>query len=55
MMNANEPESILIVGAGFTGLTAALSLAERGHHVTVLESDSAVGGLAGSFTTKQRL
>jgi len=51
MMNANEPESILIVGAGFTGLTAALSLAERGHHVTVLESDSAVGGLAGSFTT----
>lgn len=41
---------VAIVGAGFTGLSAALELARRGFKVTVVEKDSQAGGLAGSFT-----
>lgn len=41
----------VIVGAGFTGLTAALDLAQGGQRVTVLDGDDSVGGLAGSFET----
>jgi protoporphyrinogen oxidase len=40
---------VAIVGAGFTGLAAAWELSRRGIGVTVLEADSEVGGLAGSF------
>jgi protoporphyrinogen oxidase len=40
---------IAIIGAGFTGLAAALELLDRGYKVTVLEKDSEPGGLAGSF------
>ncbi|MEW1654198.1 MULTISPECIES: NAD(P)/FAD-dependent oxidoreductase [unclassified Streptomyces] len=39
----------LVVGGGFTGLSAALELAERGHRVRVLEKEGELGGLAGSF------
>ena len=39
----------VIIGAGFTGLCAALELTRRGLPVTVLESETDVGGLAGSF------
>jgi protoporphyrinogen oxidase len=39
----------VVVGGGFTGLTAALELAERGHRVTVVEREPELGGLAGSF------
>ncbi len=38
-----------IVGGGFTGLAAGYELARRGVHVTLLEQDSSIGGLAGSF------
>ena len=41
---------VAIVGAGFTGLSAALELARNGFKVTVVEKDSESGGLAGSFT-----
>ena len=41
---------VAIVGAGFTGLSAALELARKGFKVTVIESDPEPGGLAGSFT-----
>jgi phytoene dehydrogenase-like protein len=34
-----------IVGAGFTGLTAGLTLARAGLKVVLLESDSTPGGL----------
>ncbi|OGG13461.1 hypothetical protein A2773_00455 [Candidatus Gottesmanbacteria bacterium RIFCSPHIGHO2_01_FULL_39_10] len=37
---------ILILGAGFTGLTSALRLLEMGHSVEVIEKESAPGGLA---------
>lgn len=38
-----------IVGGGFTGLTAALKLSEAGLKVCVIERDSTLGGLAGTF------
>jgi protoporphyrinogen oxidase len=40
---------VAIVGAGFTGLSAALELARKGFKVTVIEKDEEPGGLAGSF------
>ncbi len=39
----------VIVGAGFTGLSAALELSRRGRKVLVLEGDAVPGGLAGTF------
>ena len=42
----------VIVGAGFTGLTAALELARAGKHVLVLEADATPGGLASTFDFK---
>ena len=44
-----EAAHTVIIGAGFTGLSAALELARRGVAVTVLEADREVGGLAGTF------
>ena len=40
---------VVIVGAGFTGLTAAYVLSKQGYKVRVIESDSTAGGLAGTF------
>jgi protoporphyrinogen oxidase len=40
---------VVIVGAGFTGLTAAYVLAKQGKRVHVIEADSTPGGLAGIF------
>ena len=39
----------MVIGAGFCGLAAAYELGRRGIRATVLEQDSEVGGLAGSF------
>ncbi len=41
--------AVAIIGAGFTGLTAALELLDQGLHPIVFEQDSQPGGLAGSF------
>lgn len=38
---------IVVVGAGIGGLTAAATLAHRGHAVTILEATGSVGGKAG--------
>ena len=42
-------KNIAIVGSGFLGLTLALRLAESGAKVTVFESASEIGGLAGAW------
>ncbi len=47
------PQSIVVIGAGPAGLTAAVDLAESGHSVTVLESDPEyVGGIARTVSYK---
>ena len=40
---------VVIVGGGFTGLTAGYVLSKRGKKVLILEADEAPGGLAGTF------
>lgn len=40
---------VVIVGAGFTGLTAGYVLSKQGKKVHVIEADETPGGLAGTF------
>ncbi len=40
---------VIIVGAGFTGLTAAYALSKQGKRVQIIEGDPTPGGLAGTF------
>ncbi|MEW6372030.1 MAG: NAD(P)/FAD-dependent oxidoreductase [Pseudomonadota bacterium] len=40
---------VVVVGGGFTGLTAAYVLSKQGKRVCVLEADKTPGGLAGTF------
>ena len=41
--------NIGIIGGGIAGLASAYRLAQRGHHVTVLESSGSLGGLGTFF------
>lgn len=41
---SDKPQRVLILGAGMSGLTAALALARRGHNVKLLEYQDRVGG-----------
>ena len=50
-MKPMNPWHVVIIGAGFNGLSAALDLQSAGFRVTLIEADNAVGGLAGSFAT----
>lgn len=43
---------IAILGAGFTGLTAAYFLSKKGHDVTIYEKDALPGGLAIGYSEK---
>lgn len=47
MQKSMQGASIAVVGGGFTGLTAAWKLSEKGAQVTVLEASENLGGLAG--------
>ncbi|WP_266362087.1 phytoene desaturase family protein [Tellurirhabdus rosea] len=42
---------IIVIGAGFAGLSAATSLADKGYHVTLLEKNDQAGGRARLFRT----
>ncbi|HSW87886.1 MAG TPA: FAD-dependent oxidoreductase [Candidatus Saccharimonadales bacterium] len=44
---------IAIIGAGFTGLSAAYKLLKEGHEVTIFEKDTKPGGLAIGYKEKQ--
>ena len=44
------PRKIAVWGAGFAGISAALHLAQQGHHVEIFEAKSYTGGRAHSFT-----
>lgn len=45
----SRPQSVAIIGAGFTGLAAAYDLSRAGVKVTIFEAESSIGGLAGAF------
>lgn len=45
----SEINDVVIVGGGFTGLTAAYVLSKKGYTVKVIEPDTTPGGLAGTF------
>lgn len=51
-MTTKQTKKIAIIGAGYTGLVAALRLAQKGHHVTILERGQTLGGLASDFTVE---
>ena len=46
-LQGNQTTDIAIIGAGFTGISAALELAERGYKVTVLEAEQVGWGASG--------
>ena len=39
-------KAALVVGGGLAGMTTALSIANQGHHVHLLEKDTSLGGMA---------
>ncbi|WP_406638710.1 phytoene desaturase family protein [Amycolatopsis sp. WGS_07] len=49
-MSEEEIKDVIVVGAGLSGLTAAISLQQRGYSVLVLERRPVAGGLCGSTT-----
>ena len=48
-MSLTHKTQVTIIGAGFTGLSAAYELVKSGVSVTVLEAESEIAGLAASF------
>ena len=45
-----ERKKIVIIGSGFAGLSAACTLAQHGHDVTILEKNDQAGGRARTWT-----
>ncbi|MCJ8164927.1 phytoene desaturase family protein [Pontibacter sp. E15-1] len=46
------PTSVIVIGSGFSGLSAATCLADQGYAVTVLEKNSGPGGRARKFSAE---
>ena len=44
--NAMASPQVIVIGSGFSGLSAATCLAHQGYAVTVLEKNSGPGGRA---------
>jgi 2,4-dienoyl-CoA reductase-like NADH-dependent reductase (Old Yellow Enzyme family)/thioredoxin reductase len=44
LVEAAEPKRVAIVGGGPAGMRAALTASQRGHHVTLFEQESELGG-----------
>jgi 2,4-dienoyl-CoA reductase-like NADH-dependent reductase (Old Yellow Enzyme family)/thioredoxin reductase len=49
LMPAETPRKILVVGGGVAGMEAARVAAERGHHVTLIEKRSELGGMVAAL------
>lgn len=55
---SDSPKKVMVVGAGAAGMEAAVTAAMAGHHVTLFEKDSDIGGqlwIAGAPPDKQEL
>ncbi len=50
MTSSSPAPHVAVIGGGFCGLSAAYELGRHGIRGTVLESESMIGGLAGSFS-----
>jgi 2,4-dienoyl-CoA reductase-like NADH-dependent reductase (Old Yellow Enzyme family)/thioredoxin reductase len=48
-----SPRKVLVIGGGPGGMYAAVTAAERGHHVTLIEKDDSLGGIL-RFTDTDR-
>ena len=44
------PKHIVVIGSGFSGLSAACALAKEGFKVTLLEKNESAGGRASVFS-----
>lgn len=51
-MMQRDPKNIIVIGAGFAGLSAAAYLAKAGHKVSVFEKNAAIGGRARQINTE---
>ncbi len=49
-MGASGASRTVVVGSGLAGLTAAVRLADAGHHVIIVERSAVVGGRTSSWT-----
>lgn len=45
-------KKVVVIGAGFSGLSSAAYLAKAGYDVTILEKNNTIGGRARSFSTQ---
>lgn len=46
---ASNPRSVAVIGGGISGLATAFRLGQKGHRVTVFESEDYLGGLGTTF------
>ena len=47
-----DKSTVIVIGSGFAGISAATRLAQKGYNVTILEKNSSPGGRARRFSNK---